>query len=306
MSLPFVKVRTSEWLDRASLVPWSLDNRAPVLWVEMDLAVLTATGRLDDLSVRDLAARWGWPRSTAGRKLKEGVGRIWDSSGTVVGRERDTPNEVEPTEPDDAGTPVGRSWDSSGTHARSSIESRRGEEVREQQGAQAPARVSTPRVKSPKAIEADQGLACLRTLRGELHQAATGKRHTANWGKGAAGKVLSRKIARLLDECRGRELDPLSCLEALARWVYGAPGADWLRSRSSPLVDALGGNALTRASRVDDALAWVAGGQPKSRPTKSKGRIRPQDEDPGAWDAFRESEQSRIVINPLPFGASNA
>jgi len=306
MSLPFIKVRCSEWLDRASLAPWSLDSRAPVLWVEMDLAVLTATGRLDDLSVRDLAARWGWPRSTAGRKLKEGVGRIWDSSGTVVGRERDTPSEVEPTEPGDAGTPVGRSWDSSGTRARSSLESRRGVEVREQQGAQAPAPVSAPKVKSPKALEAEQGLACLRTLRGELHHAATGKRHTANWGKGAAGKVLSRKVARLLDECRGRELEPLPCLEALARWVYGAPGADWLRSRSAPLVDALGGNALTRASRVDDALAWVAGGQAKSRPTKSKGRTRPQDEPPGAWDAFREDEHPRTVINPLPFGSSNA
>ena len=296
MSLPFIKVRTSEWLDRASLAPWSLDNRAPVLWVEMDLAVLTATGRLDDLSVRDLAARWGWPRSTAGRKLKEGVGRIWDSSGTVVGRERDTPNEVEPTEPDDAGTPVGRSWDGRGTRGRIPYESRRGVEVREQQAAQAPAPVSAPKAKSPKAIEAEQGLACLRTLRGELHQAATGKRHTANWGKGAAGAVLGRKIARLLDECRGRELDPLPCLEALARWVYGAPGADWLRSRSSPLVDALGGNALTRASRVDDALAWVEGGQPKSSPNKSRGK-------PSQRESFSDrlkrqgQEQNMRVIN---------
>ena len=305
MSLPFVKVRTSEWLDRASLVPWSLDCRAPVLWVEMDLAVLTATGRLDDLSVRDLAARWGWPRSTAGRKLKEGVGRIWDSSGTLVGRERDTPNEVEPTEPDGAGTPVGRSWDSSGTRARIPYESRRGVEVREQQGAQAPAPVSAPKVKSPKALEAEQGLQCLRTLRGELHQGATGKRHTANWGKGAAGAVLSRKVSRLLDECRGRELDPLPCLEALARWVYGAPGADWLRSRSAPLVDALGGNALTRASRVDDALAWVAGGQAKSRPIKSGGK-------PGqGWlDKLSEKQdgpERRVVNQPTHlFGDSNA
>lgn len=304
MSLPFVKVRTSEWLDRASLVPWSLDCRAPVLWVEMDLAVLTATGRLDDLSVRDLAARWGWPRSTAGRKLKEGVGRIWDSSGTLVGRERDTPNEVEPTEPDGAGTPVGRSRDGSGTRARIPYESRRGVEVREQQGAQAPP-VSAPKVKSPKALEAEQGLACLRTLRGELHQGATGKRHTANWGKGAAGAVLSRKVARLLDECRGRELDPLPCLEALARWVYGAPGADWLRSRSAPLVDALGGNALTRASRVDDALAWVEGGQAKSRPIKSGGK-------PGqGWlDKLSEKQdgpERRVVNQPTHlFGDSNA
>ena len=165
--------------------------------------------------------------------------------------------------------------------------------------------MSTPKAKSPKALEAEQGLACLRTLRGELHHAATGKRHTANWGKGAAGKVLARKIARLLDECRGRELDPLPCLEALARWVYGAPGADWLRSRSSPLVDALGGNALTRASRVDDALAWVAGGQVESRPTKSKGK-------PGqGWlDKLSEKQDGpeRRIVNESTnlFGESNA
>ena len=172
-------------------------------------------------------------------------------------------------------------------------------EVEKQQAAQAPAPVSTPKAKSPKALEAEQGLACLRTLRGELHQGATGKRHTANWGQGAAGAVLARKVSRLLDECRGRELDPLPCLEALARWVYGAPGADWLRSRSSPLVDALGGNALTRASRVDDALAWVAGGQSKSSSIKSKGRTRPQDEPPSAWDSCltETTEIERTVIN---------
>ncbi len=180
-----------------------------------------------------------------------------------------------------------------------SIKKEEGKKEEEQPAAQAHAPVSTPKAKSPKAIEAEQGLDCLRTLRGELHQGATGKRHTANWGKGAAGKVLARKVARLLDECRGRELDPLPCLEALARWVYGAPGADWLRSRSSPLVDALGGNALTRASRVDDALAWVEGGQSKISPTKSKGRTRPQDEPPSAWDSCltETTETERTVIN---------
>ena len=117
--------------------------------------------------------------------------------------------------------------------------------------------------------------------------------------------MLGRKVARLLDECRGRELDPLPCLEALARWVYGAPGADWLRSRSSPLVDALGGNALTRASRVDDALAWVAGGQSKSRPTKSGGK-------PGqGWlDKLSEKQprQERHIVNESTnlFGDPNA
>jgi len=180
-------------------------------------------------------------------------------------------------------------------------------EVEKQPAAQAPAPVSPPKAKSPKAIEAEQGLACLRTLRAELHQAATGKRHTASWGKGAAGKVLASKVTRLLAECREREIqvEPLACLEALARWVYGAPGADWLRSRSSPLVDALGGNALTRASRVDDALAWVAGGQAKSRPIKSRGK-------PGqGWlDKLSEKQdgpERHIVNEPTHLlGESNA
>ena len=310
MTTLFVKVALDDAL-------WVLDNvryteRPPDARCTLELTAAMMDGRLHRYTQRAWAARWHCSRGKVRSIASKVAATCWpvhqwttqgppkDQWGTTLGQSFQHLTTQ-------GGTTQGPPKDRPVTYARaSSIKKEEGKKEEEQQGAQAPASVSTPKAKTPKALEAEQGLECLRTLRGELHQAATGKRHTANWGKGAAGKVLARKIARLLDECRGRELDPLPCLEALARWVYGAPGADWLRSRSSPLVDALGGNALTRASRVDDALAWVAGGQVESRPTKSKGRTRPQDEPPGAWDAFREDEQPRTVINPLPFGSSNA
>jgi hypothetical protein len=296
MSLPFVKVRCDEWLQRAALVQWG-DQRAPVLWVEMDLAILTATGRLDDLSVRDLAKRWGWPRSTTARKVKEGVGRIWDSSGTLVGQERDTPAEVEPAQSTDAGTAVGQQWDSSGTRAQSSIESKkRLESQREQQASKENDKPS------PKQLETAQGIACLRTLRDE-HLRGQGKK-ASSWGK---AKGTEKRVGRFLSECRARqeELDaePLACLEALGRWVFDAPAAEFWRRLPSPLEKVLGGKAnddCDRMARAKEALAWVAGGQsttPEPKPRRGK---------PEHWsvqlarEQAEAAERERTVITPDP------
>ena len=295
---PFVKVDLSavRWMLRQV----TYDSTPPDAVCQMEITAALVAGDLPSWSHREWATRWHCSPWKV-RKHAEAVANQYPT--TDQPRTNQYPTTLRQCFPHLSAPPVTKSnhgpTKDQPTNARIPYEKKSRVEGEKQQAAQAPARVSTPKVKSPKALEAEQGLECLRTLRGELHQGATGKRHTANWGKGAAGAVLARKIARLLDECRGRELDPLPCLEALARWVYGAPGADWLRSRSSPLVDALGGNALTRASRVDDALAWVAGGQVESRPTKSGGRTRPQDEPPGAWDACltETTETERIVIN---------
>jgi hypothetical protein len=301
MSLPFIKVRCSEWLDRASLVGWTLDNRAPVLWVDMDLAILTASGRLEDLSVRDLSTRWGWPKSTTARKVKQGVGRIWDSSGTVVGQERDTPAQVQPAKSDGVGTVVGQQRDSSGTHARSSIENEERLEVREQQTAQAPdvSLPTEPKKLSPTQQQTADGIACLQTLRGD-YLTSKGKR-ASSWGK---AKGTQTRVARFLMECRRNEKElgatPLETLEALGRWVFGAPGAQWLRDGSTPLEKALGGpvkDDSTRKARALDALAWVKGGQSKSGPPKSS-RGKPEH-----WSVQLAREQAgetpeRINITP--------
>ena len=116
---------------------------------------------------------------------------------------------------------------------------------------------------SPKQVETDQGIACLRTLRDEYLR-GQGKK-ASSWGK---AKGTQKRVGRFLTECRARadelEATPLEALEALGRWVFGAPDAQWLRQRSSPLEQALGGPAgddSTRMARAKDALAWVAGGQ---------------------------------------------
>jgi len=307
MTTLFVKVALDDAL-------WVLDNvryteRPPDARCTLELTAAMMDGRLHRYTQRAWAARWNCSRGKVRSIASKVAATCWpvhqwttqgppkDQWGTTLGQSFQHLTTQ-------GGTTQGPPKDHSVTYARaSSIKKEEGKKEEEQPAAQAP--VYTPKSKSPKAMEADQGLACLRTLRGELHQGATGKRHTANWGKGAAGAVLSRKVARLLDECRGRELDPLPCLEALARWVYGAPGADWLRSRSAPLVDALGGNALTRASRVDDALAWVEGGQAKSSPIKSGGK-------PGqGWldklSQKQDGPERRVVNQPTNlFGDSNA
>lgn len=266
MSLPFIKVRCSEWLDRASLAGWTLDNRAPVLWVDMDLAILTASGRLEDLSVRDLSTRWGWPRSTTARKVKQGVGRIWDSSGTEVGQQRDTPAQVQPANSDGVGTPVGQKRDTCGTHARSSLEN---EETTKSKREQQSAKPLTA-----KQQEALQGLDCLRTLRTELHQKAMGKATRGKWAAGKASeKATLAKIARFLGEVREADIhpEPLAALEAMGRWAYLAPGAAWLRNGSDPLGHALGGKANDPTRRLRDArdaLDWIDGGKSTRSPQK--------------------------------------
>lgn len=269
MSLPFIKVRCSEWLDRASLVGWTLDNRAPVLWVDMDLAILTASGRLDDLSVRDLAKRWGWPRSTAARKVKEGVGRIWDSSGTLVGQERDTPTKVEPAQLVAAGTDLGQERDSSGTHARSSLESRR-EEREERTPARQPkadGSIPFPGQDKPAPVEkteAEKGLDILREIRTEHHQAATGSKPRGVYcSSGKAKAAMLVRVKRYLGEVKGAQYgEPLEVLRTYAEWVYLGPDSFW-RATSDPLGQALGGKAndpTNRLARTVAALDWQDAG----------------------------------------------
>ena len=279
MSLPFIKVRTSEWLDSATLIRWDSNMRAPAAWVDIDLAVLTATGRLQDLSIRDLAKRWGWAKSTVSRKLSSGVGQIWDSSGTEAGQQWDTSTQGKPGQSAARGTAVGQRRDSRGTHARSSLENRRGEETREQQqgakpsgseskaaGPPAPEPKPPPKKPTARDQEAQDGLECLRTLRGELHEQAMGRKPRPAWATGDAGKALTKRVARFLGEVRAGEVhpEPLQALEALARWAYQAPRANWLRQGPDPLNQALGGKAndpASRMGRAEEALAWIAGGQ---------------------------------------------
>ena len=319
MSLPFIKVRTDEWLQEAALVTWSPSNRAPSMWVDLDLAVLISTGRIKNLSVRKLAERWGWPKSTVARRLANGVGQIWDSSGTVAGQDRDTQRPTASVSSKSRGTVAGQDRDNSGTRARSSLE-REEEEGREERvsakadealppaaeppadSAPPPAPKPEPKPKPAKVLEAENGLQRLAGVREALHTQATGRQTRGRWGTGKAGAKLVRQVRAYLDEIKESELgEPLDVLETVARWVYLGPD-DFFRRRPDPLGSMLGGTPTTRLGRAVDALDWAAGSP--SHPAKPRPQARGKPTQASFLERIQAMRQqqpaARRVVNDEP------
>lgn len=264
MSLPWFKGRTAPTVAGMMRHRWTKEHPCPKYVAELELQAITANEQRADWSVRDLACRWGWARSSTDRwlrKTEQLLVKCWDNT------------KLESHElTDEAGTDVGRMWDSSRTRAPS------GEKEKE--------REKTPSSGKPDPVVPSKAQ--------EVYD------HWRTYHTRAAKKMTSDR--RTMINARLRDSDLESC-KLVTRWVHEGPDAAFYRGDNDRGQVYTGIGTLFKATRwgdrVERAQAWEAAGCPDTASPTQTPRDRTKEQEDAGFRLMMAHSGMTIDGNPL-------